>query len=398
MNNTLIIEPYVDIVVGCNSILFYNTFTGDSYISAEPLIVELFSRDNSNLYSYSIKADMACNSQFQKFLCDISQKNMGKMLQNKGVNPVQFSIAHNLEFVTVSRNKTKHQILHMNVVDVAIYLNGKTSKHTYSNAYKQFLCCKNSDGQIELDNIVEYLAPLIEANSIVRIHLLGGNIFDYPHFASLLHYVETTFPNVRLFLHCNLIDLTERDISLINSSMHKFIVTVYPDDDVLQLQKFFEVKCECQFVVECESDLEKIEQLMLNHQDIQYSVVPYFNGQNIEFFKENVFTAVDDILQQTVSMNEIQKKRAINTTNFGRLIIDNNGDVYDNFNFPPISKIDSISIVQTVEKEIDDKMRWFTIRKMIEPCKNCIYRHLCPPISNLEFFMNQNNLCHAYQD
>lgn len=151
-------------------------------------------------------------------------------------------------------------------------------------------------------------------------------------------------------------------------------------------------------VVECESDLEKIEQLMLNHQDIQYSVVPYFNGQNIEFFKENVFTTVDDILQQTVSMNEIQKKRAINTTNFGRLIIDNNGDVYDNFNFPPISKVDSVSIVQTVEKEIDDKMRWFTIRKMIEPCKNCIYRHLCPPIGNLEFFMNQNNLCHAYQD
>ena len=37
-------------------------------------------------------------------------------------------------------------------------------------------------------------------------------------------------------------------------------------------------------------------------------------------------------------------------------------------------------------------------RDNVEPCKKCIYRNLCLPIGNLEFFMNQNNLCHAYQD
>lgn len=398
MNSTLIIEPYVDIVVGCNSILFYNTFTGDSYISTESPIVELFSHVNNYLYSYSITADLEDNSVFQKFLCVLSQKNIGKMLQGKGVAPVQLSMAHNLEFVRVSRNNTKQQISHLNIINVAIYLNGITSKHTYSNAYKQFLCCKNSDGQIELDDIVEFLAPLKEANSLVRIHLLGGNVFDYTYFASILHYIETTFHNVSLFVHCNLMDLTERNISFINSSGHKFIVTVYPDDNVFRLPNLIAAKCEFQFVVESESDMNKIEQLLLNYHEVKYSIVPYYNGLNIKFFEENVFTTADDILQQPLSMNDIQKNKAINTSNFGRIIIDIDGNVYDNINFSPIGQCCRDSVVQVAEKEISEKLRWFSIRNCVEPCKRCLYRNLCTPVGNLEFFMNQNNLCHAYQD
>lgn len=150
-------------------------------------------------------------------------------------------------------------------------------------------------------------------------------------------------------------------------------------------------------MVESENDLENVEQLVSNFHIGKYSIVPYYNGMNIKFFEENVFTTVDDILQQPLSMNEIQKNKVINTTNFGRIIIDYDGNVYDNLNFSPIGQFCCDSVVQVAEKEICEKLRWFSVRNNVEPCKHCLYRYLCSPMGNLEYFMNKNNLCHAYQ-
>lgn len=396
MDNTLVIEPYVDIVVGNKSVLLYNPLSGDRCVSSEQTIVSLFARDNSNLYSFDVSAQIVNDKKFIEFVHDISRKGIGKVLQSKVVAPVQLNPAHNLQFVSVTNKSSKLQISHLNIVDVALYLNGATQKQTYADAYKQFLCCKKGNGHIELNDIVSFLEPLRDNNSIVRLHLLGGNIFEYPQIETLLHFLEDNFPKAVLYIHCNFTDLTE-DCVLTSEHKHKFIVTIYPDDDKERLSMYTSLECEFQFVVESENDLENVEQHVSNYHIGKYSIVPYYNGLNMKFFEENVFTTADDILQQPVSMNEIQKSKAINTSNFGRIIIDLDGKVYDNINFPPIGQCND-SVVQVAEKEISEKLRWFSIRNNIEPCKHCLYRYLCSPMGNLEYFMNKNNLCHAYQD
>lgn len=397
MDNTLVIEPYVDIVVGSKSVLLYNSLSGDRCVSSEQTIVSLFSRDNNNLYSFVVSAQIFNDNKFIEFAHDISRKGIGKVLQSKVVAPVQLNSAHNLQFINITNKSSKQQISHLNIVDVALYLNGATQKKTYADAYKQFLCCKKGNGHIKFNHIVSFLEPLRDNNSIVRIHLLGGYIFEYPQIETLLHFLEDKFPKSVLYIHCNFVDLTEACV-LTSEHKHKFIVTIYPDDDTERLSMITGLECDFQFVVESENDLENVEQLVSNFHIGKYSIVPYYNGMNMEFFEENVFTTVDDILQQPLSMNEIQKNKVINTTNFGRIIIDYDGNVYDNLNFSPIGQFCCDSVVQVAEKEISEKLRWFSVRNNVEPCKKCIYRNLCSPIGNLEYFMNQNNLCHAYQD
>lgn len=397
MDNILVIEPYVDVVLGSYSVLLYNTLTGDRYISAEQSIVSIFAEYNKNLYSFDVPSQIVNDKHFINFIRDISRKGIGKMLQSKVVAPVQLNASHNLQFVSISNKNSKQQISSLNIIDVAIYLNGETEKHTYPDAHKQFLCCKKASGNIEFEDIVSFLEPLNANNSIVRLHLLGGNVFQYSKFEALLQYFEHNFPKSALFIHCNFADLIE-DCIMSFEQKCKYIVTVYPDDDKQRLSLLIGTECEFQFVVECENDLETIEQLVSNYQIGKYSIVPYYNGLNIKFFEENVFTTVEDILQHPISMNEIQKNKAINTSIFGRIIIDYDGNVYDNLNFSSIGQYYSDSVIQIAEKEISEKLRWFSIRNCVEPCKRCLYRNLCTPVGNLEFFMNQNNLCHAYQD
>jgi len=37
---------------------------------------------------------------------------------------------------------------------------------------------------------------------------------------------------------------------------------------------------------------------------------------------------------------------------------------------------------------------WFNTRDRVTPCKDCIYKYLCPSPSNYELTLGRNNLCH----
>ena len=79
---------------------------------------------------------------------------------------------------------------------------------------------------------------------------------------------------------------------------------------------------------------------------------------------------------------------------FGALTFLPNGNCYTNINSKPIGNIYKKSIYKLIHYCLIQRDKdWLLTRNKVEPCKNCLFNALCPPISNYERVIKQYNLC-----
>lgn len=52
-------------------------------------------------------------------------------------------------------------------------------------------------------------------------------------------------------------------------------------------------------------------------------------------------------------------------------------------------------ISELVFKEMKNGKAWFLTRDKVSPCKDCLFRYLCPSPSNYELVIGKPNLCHV---
>jgi len=50
------------------------------------------------------------------------------------------------------------------------------------------------------------------------------------------------------------------------------------------------------------------------------------------------------------------------------------------------------TLKEIVLYELSQTNSWKLTRDKIDPCKNCLFQQLCPPISNYELFFEKYNL------
>lgn len=125
--------------------------------------------------------------------------------------------------------------------------------------------------------------------------------------------------------------------------------------------------------------------------------MPYFNGNNIAFFKDFVFNGLEDIIGEPISKKTIFRRQTLNENFFGKLIVLPSGDVYANVNCPPVGNILFDSVAKLVYEEMTNSTAWFMLRNAGE-CNDCINRHLCPSISNYELVTGIMNMCYIRGD
>ena len=82
----------------------------------------------------------------------------------------------------------------------------------------------------------------------------------------------------------------------------------------------------------------------------------------------------------------------------GKLVVLPNGDVYSNCNNSKLGNVNTDTIGSIVNKELNSNKAWRKIRKDLQPCKNCLFSYLCPPVSNYELILKTNNLCNVLLD
>ena len=144
-------------------------------------------------------------------------------------------------------------------------------------------------------------------------------------------------------------------------------------------------------------DYQKAEELVKEYHIEKYQLKPIYTGDNILFFKDNIFLTKEDILSSHITMKDFFTKRLINKNDFGKLHIMQNGDVYANINHPTIGNIFTNSIDEIIQKELKEGKSWLRIRNQ-DPCDKCLYQDLCPSPSDYEIEIGYPNLCHVQLD
>ena len=232
------------------------------------------------------------------------------------------------------------------------------------------------------------------------ISISGGNILLHSDFLKIVSKLNDTpyyktyyinylnfFNNFKKLINLNFID------SIINILVpHEFDEKSFKDLYSIISQKLL-ANYQFTFIIDEFSSYEKtnniIDELNIN----QYVIKPYFSGENLGFFKKCVFIKKDDLLNLKIKSKHIYTNEFINTNNFGKLIIKNNGDIFANINQNSVGNIVDTTIYEAIYKTIKNGKSWRFTRKEVKPCNKCLYKSLCPPISDYEIYMGQYNLC-----
>ena len=288
----------------------------------------------------------------------------------------------------------------LNLREITLYLNGNIEKGKIPYLNKQVICNFPNSNEVVMDIklLTVFLKPVIRSGSLFRINLLGGNIFNYPFLKELINIFKPLEVEIQICFYLNITDIEKEHeklnlllqfpnskfiFNLENSSCLEFI-------DVLK-QYLPADKVEYNCIVECIDDVNRFQKLEDNNFNINY--LPAFNGLNLEFFKKNVFTDIEDIMSLIPNQNEVFNNIKMNSKNYGKITIFNNGDIYANMNHEILGNISKISVTEIISKEFHSGNSWFLTRDKVNPCKNCVYNILCPPISNYEHVLNKFNLC-----
>lgn len=137
-----------------------------------------------------------------------------------------------------------------------------------------------------------------------------------------------------------------------------------------------------QLLVRNEEEVEYWEKLLGDNPSVKYDFKPIADN-NLEFFRKNVFLSEEEILSQKLSKKDIFRHQVLNVNNFGTFYIFPDGTIHPAPDAPSIGTLED-SVHQTIIRELEENHAWRQTRRLMEPCKNCIYHDLCPSPSVYE--------------
>lgn len=373
------IEPYVYVGLTNQCVLLYNTLDGETIESDQVEVIELLKEtlQKENYRVVLLTEKRHHNKNINTFIRELRKKYMGDIIDISLSNgrPVQLLPFFNFTIPNKFEIYKKHNF------------------YSYENALKNiFEINIHVNNETEVTKLIHFLQSVPDKLTFNII----GNINKVVDNGKLLSFFNhyTTVKNIV----CTYIDILSLE-SVFNKDFAYSILVKFPVDldkwDKLQriihakrLQHIYI------FEVLSEDDCQQAEQLIEMFRIKKYQIHPVYNGDNIDFFKNNVFINKEDILSAHISIKDIFANQAVNLYDFGKFNIMPNGDVYANVNHPSLGNIDTHSIQEIVKKEVDEGKSWFRIRTQA-PCTDCVYQWLCPPPSDYEIVIGCPNLCHV---
>lgn len=381
-NYWLTIEPYVYINFTQSSVLLYNTLDAAYIESSNPLIIKLVQEvsEKKNCGVYLLTNQEFEKNEIQDFIFDIRQKFIGDILPTElsEERPVQLISLLNFQEDKKRLNLQPHISIGDNIL-------------SYLHEVKF-----DFDENNELN--INTLCGVIEQLHNVSTINLGGDIWEYLQLARLLESLNKIMGKKNIVINYQDVDI-DKIISTKLGEGYSLIINVdFPIDecqwDVIVPLLSSIWKTSFVFKIEKEEDLSDLKRVVNDYKIDQYQLLPIYNNENINFFRENVFLTKEDILSTPLSMREIFANQTLNTYNFGRLHIEGNGNVFAKGNKEPLGNINKDTIKKIIYNEISNGSSWLNVRES-EPCTNCLYQWICPSPSNYEIEIDKPNLCHV---
>lgn len=411
------IEPYVHIFLKNKSVLLYDTLSGKKLeYSNRPEIIALVKKllIKKNLSIVKLREDEIKRPPVDLFIKDTRENFMGDLIDISlsGRKPVQFVPAVHVQS-DVKKTKKEFFITGKNILtflfEIDLYINDRCGFDAAEvhrlhalELHKQFLfpvfSVNGAQRELEL-SVVEKLLEQIRVSGIYKINISGGNIFTHSQFDRFLDLFNR-FPAVKTYhiYYKNLLSGSSAVESIADEYSDINIFLVFPLDEDKSERAIRLVKnredATFTFAIADEKDIEVCRDMIARFELQKVNLKPYYNGKNLDFFKEIVFIDKDTILSANPSQKDIFSREVANKNFFGKLTVMSNGDIYSSANEPCVGNIKKDSIYDVMFNELYKRKTWFRVRPNVMPCKKCLYNLLCPPISNYEIILRRNNLCH----
>ncbi len=398
----LCLEPFVHGVVKNNHVLLYNTLNKTHLIFNDNIeIAEIVAQliDPSNGYVCPVTIDQQRSPGIQKFIDQLRKKYMGDIYQPEWSDSKPFNLTP--EPIVKKGEQKLEQQLH----EITFHLNTRADNNLklFKDAAKQFTFPLYSAGQsAELSfEIIQSVANQIINLPFATINFTGSNIFN----ASTLEKLNAIFKGTsfRRKFHIPLFQLEKDQKILLKKHDWLSLYITFPIDpekleilgDLLRNKEAVK-RIEFYFIILDGADVDMAIGLISDCSITHTFFKPFFSGENMQFFKDNVFISAEDLQASQPSQKQIFSRISMNENDYGKLIILPDGKVFANMNDEPLGNVTVDSIETLLQKELSSGKSWLRRRTMVEPCKNCIFHFLCPPISNYEIYLNRFNFCHIY--
>ena len=410
------IETYVHIEVKKNALLLYNPLNGGllEYNKQEHrdvfrLVKRLLSPQNLQVVDLRLKE--LENPVIASFLADTRRLFMGEIIESSfSTNkPVQMMpvLALKKEAAKLKhdpeRSASEEAMKYLN--HLAIYINGQCGQDCdiCGDGYEQFACCTKNRSRMDVHMLAGLLRE-ISGSSIRKLDILGGNIFRHPQYESIMKALAShPAPKVFHIHYKNVTGLAQEKraetLRMLTSDAHRVkLLAPSPLDPVLLKTAIDAVTSaglplEVGFIVQSEEEFVTAEGVIEPLGITEAAYLPYFNGSNIDFFKENIFSLKEEILEARPQSREILANQKINRINFGSLTVMPNRRVYANVNHKCLGTFGIDDLITFAGKELEQGKSWRKIRAHVSPCKGCAFVSLCPPINNYTYAIGRNDLC-----
>jgi len=403
------IEPYTSVFRNKNSILVYNCINGKHREYPNELAFRSFFNkilQPRNNRVISISENEFIDGKTNILINDLRGIHVGDILKKEWSKnkPTQLTPILNLQcdIESFSKNRISRDISAITdkIFELSIYINNSSSKTSpqYKNAFKQTLLPYSEKNKKEIGfSTIQKLIAEFNGCSLDVINIIGGNIFLHSEIKEIINFLNKQ--NLKINYYFNIEDYQDSIgyIELINQENSYLTICVLNSFSILRTVQNIFIVCfknfNYKFVIENEEDLFGIMKYMEESNFLNYSFYPLYNNRNFDFFKENVFITYDDLFNTKHNQLEIFQKEKINTNFFGKITILANGDIFSNINEKNLGNIITHNLNEISFTEFSKAKSWFLTRKKVQPCIDCLYKGLCPPISNYEIVIGKMNLC-----
>lgn len=407
------IEPYVHISMTRDAVVLYNTLNGAIIEADYPPIVRLVERLSSarSLHVVELTNSEVADVRVRAFVQSTKEAFVGDLLDqafSRG-RPIEMMPMLHLQDGSFQGSTDTFvcsgQDIMTYLTEVSVYINNSCDRccPTCRQAYRQFLACTRGMGSShELD--IVHIAKLVEeaqGSGLARVNIVGGDLFQYSKFGQLVDLMsQVQALKIYVTHYANLLG-REQSLSLIaaDKNAELRILVDFPLDEerfgqAVPLLSKIGIRYGIDFIVQDESDLQSAEGIVSELQSEVVSFKACYNGANAEFLKKALFLSREDILDAKPTLREIFARMAANPLAFGRLVVLSDGAVCASVNTAARGQLGQDSLYDLVYDELVSGTAWRAPRTAAGPCKTCMYNLLCPPRTDYEAALGQQNLCH----
>ena len=399
------IDTYVYARKTENSLILYNTLSKNITKFYQIEILSFYDKLKEENGIIKLNTNDLKNRTLREFVILVKNTFSGDLIEIKNGNSKPILLKSQCHIMDDARNKAKDekkeikdilQYLH----ELSIYVNSECNIkdcQICNYAYKQTDTCYKQAENNSLN--LEEIKPIIDLidclPNLRKLKVLGGDINKYESLNDLLELLKEKQTEIEFIF--NIKQLKKETLSKFkNKNFTKKIIIQGRDGFQIFKKNIDFLKkddCSFDFLVDNEIDFDLIDKNYHLLNGINHRVVPIYLGNNLLFFEQNVYMTEEDIVESQPELKSILRNEKLNTNFFGKLFITSKGDVYENLNGTSIASIKKINLAKLISQIITNGDYWFKIRQNCNECKDCHFVDICPPISNYELVLKQNNLC-----